>query len=131
MFISPNEGDGRVCPDEVNFKAPADGTYSLGKNSTGSEIESFTDPLTLTDTIYIYDQAEVGTGGNFDAEEEEEDEFFITQKYCVSSNDEFTSDELCAGDLEDFGDVSNYDSQIISEGRLILLLVRMIPSLVI
>ena len=117
LFISPNEGDGRVRPDEVNFEAPADGTYSWGTNSTGAEIESFTDPLTLTETIYIYDQAGVGTGGNFEAEEEE-DEFFITQKYGVSSDDQFTSDEFRAGDLADFGDVSNYDSQIIAEGRL-------------
>ena len=116
LFISPNEGDGRVRPDEVNFEAPADGVYSWGTNTTGAEIESFTDPLTLTDTIYIYGQADVGTGGNFEAEEE--DEFFITQKYGVSSDDEFTSDELRAGDLGDFGDVSNYDSQIIAEGRL-------------
>ena len=92
----------------MNFEAPADGTYSWGTNSTGAEIESFTDPLTLTETIYIYDQAGVGTGGNFEAEED--DEFFITQKYGVSSDDQFTSDEFRAGDLADFGDVSNYDS---------------------
>jgi hypothetical protein len=116
LFISPNEGDGRVRPDEVNFEAPADGVYSWGTNSTGAEIESFTDPLTLTDDIYIYDKADIGTGGNFEAEEE--DEFFITQKYGVSSDDEFTSDELRAKDLEDFGDVSKYDSQIIGEGRM-------------
>jgi hypothetical protein len=116
LFISPNEGDGRVRPDEVNFEAPADGVYSWGTNSTGAEIESFTDPLTQTNEIYIYDKADIGSGGNFEAEEE--DEFFITQKYGVSSDDEFTSDELRAKDLEDFGDVSKYDSQIIGEGRM-------------
>ena len=116
LFISPNEGDGRVRPDDVNFEAEADGVYSYGTNSTGAEIDSFTDPLSLTETIYIYDQAGVGSGGDFEAEEG--DEFFITNKYGVSSADEFWADELRAGDLEDFGDVSNYDSQIIAEGRL-------------
>ena len=116
LFISPNEGDGRVRPDEVNFEAPADGVYSWGPNSTGAEIESFTDPLTLSDEIYIYDQAGVGSSGDFEAEEE--DEFFITQKYGVGADDEFWSDEVRSKDLEDFGDVSKYDSQIIGEGRL-------------
>ena len=116
LFISPNEGDGRVRPDEVNFEAPADGVYSWGTNSTGAEIESFTDPLTLSDEIYIYDQAGVGSSGDFEAEEE--DEFFITQKYGVGADDEFWSDEVRSKDLEDFGDVSKYDSQIIAEGRL-------------
>ena len=116
LFISPNEGDGRVRPDEVNFEAPADGVYSWGTNSTGAEIESFTDPLTLSDEIYIYDQAGVGSSGDFEAEEE--DEFFITQKYGVGADDEFWSDEVRSKDLEDFGDVSKYDSQIIGEGRL-------------
>ena len=116
LFISPNEGDGRVRPDEVNFEAPADGVYSWGTNSTGAEIESFTDPLTLSDEIYIYDQAGVGSSGDFEAEEE--DEFFITQKYGVGTDDEFWSDEVRSKDLEDFGDVSKYDSQIIGEGRL-------------
>ena len=116
LFISPNEGDGRVRPDEVNFEAPADGVYSWGTNSTGAEIESFTDPLTLSDEIYVYDQAGVGSSGDFEAEEE--DEFFITQKYGVGADDEFWSDEVRSKDLEDFGDVSKYDSQIIAEGRL-------------
>ena len=116
LFISPNEGDGRVRPDEVNFEAPADGVYSWGTNSTGTEIKSFTDPLTLSDEIYIYDQAGVGSSGDFEAEEE--DEFFITQKYGVGADDEFWSDEVRSKDLEDFGDVSKYDSQIIGEGRL-------------
>ncbi|RNC94456.1 MAG: hypothetical protein ED554_02555 [Synechococcus sp. YX04-3] len=117
LFISPNEGDGRVRPDDVNFEAPADGDYSWGTNSTGAEIESFTDPLTLTDEIYIYDKAGVGNSGDIE-DVEEGDEFFITQKYGVSSDDEFWSDEVRAKDLEDFGDVSKYDSQIIGEGRM-------------
>ena len=116
LFISPNEGDGRVRPDDVNFEAEADGVYSYGTNSTGAEIDSFTDPLSLTDTIYIYDQAGVGSEGDFEAEEG--DEFFITKKYGVSSDDEFWSDELRADDLADFGDDSQYDSQIIAEGRM-------------
>ena len=117
LFISPNEGDGRVRPDDVNFEAPADGVYSWGTNSTGAEIETFTDPLTLTDEIYIYDKAGVGNSGDIE-DVEEGDEFFITQKYGVSSDDEFWSDEVRAKDLEDFGDVSKYDSQIIGEGRM-------------
>jgi hypothetical protein len=116
LFISPNEGDGRVRPDDVNFEAEADGVYSYGTNSTGAEIDSFVDPLSLTETIYVYDQAGIGSEGDFEAEEG--DEFFITKKYGVSSDDEFWSDEVRAGKLEDFGDVSNYDSQIIAEGRL-------------
>lgn len=116
FFISPNEGDGRVRPDDVNFEAEADGVYSYGTNSTGDEIDSFVDPLSLTETIYIYDQPGVGSEGDFEAEEG--DEFFITKKYGVSDDDEFWSDELRADDLADFGDVSQYDSQIIAEGRL-------------
>ena len=90
LFISPNEGDCRVRPDEVNFEAPADGVYSWGTNSTGAVIESFTDPLTLSDEIYIYDQAGVGSSGDFEAEEE--DEFFITQKYGVGADDDWIRD---------------------------------------
>ena len=116
LFISPNEGDGRVRPDEVNFEAEADGTYSYGSNSTGAEIDSFVDPISLTDTIYVYDQAGIGSAGDFEAEEG--DEFYLSLKYGVSSDDEFWSDELRSDDLADFGDVSEYDSQIIAEGRL-------------
>ncbi len=116
LFISPNEGDGRVRPDEVNFEAEADGTYSYGSNSTGAEIDSFVDPISLTDTIYVYDQAGIGSAGDFEAEEG--DEFYLSLKYGVSSDDEFWSDELRSDDLADFGDVTEYDSQIIAEGRL-------------
>ena len=116
LFISPNEGDGRVRPDEVNFEAEADGIFSFGPNSTGAEIASFADPISLTETVYVYDQAGVGSAGDFEAEEG--DEFFISLKYGAGSDDEFWSDELRADDLADFGDVSNYDSQIIAEGRL-------------
>jgi hypothetical protein len=116
LFISPNEGDGRVRPDDVNFEAEKDGVYSYGTNSTGKEIDSFLDPLTLSETIYIYDKPGKGSGGDFEAEAG--DEFFITTKYGASSDDEFWSDELRADDLIDFGDVSNYDSGIISEGRM-------------
>jgi len=116
LFISPNEGDGRVRPDEVNFEADADGTFSYGTNSTGDEIDSFTDPLNKTSTIYVYNQAGQGNLGDFDAEEG--DEFFITTKYGVSDDDEFWSDERRAGKLEDDVDVSKFDSRIIAEGRL-------------
>ena len=116
LFISPNEGDGRVRPDDVNFEAEADGTYSFGPNSTGAEIATFADPISLTETVYVYDQAGVGSSGDFEAEEG--DEFFISLKYGAGSDDEFWSDEIRAGDLEEFGDVSNYDSQIMAEGRL-------------
>ena len=61
----------------MNFEAEADGVYSYGTNSTGAEIDSFTDPLNLTDTIYVYNQAGVGTSGDFEAEEG--DEFFVTE----------------------------------------------------
>ena len=116
LFISPNEGDGRVRPDEVNFEAEADGTFSYGTNSTGDEIDSFTDPLNLTSTLYVYDQAGQGNLGDFDAEEG--DEFFITTKYGIGDDDEFWSDELRAGKLEDDVNVSKFDSRIIAEGRL-------------
>ena len=116
LFISPNEGDGRVRPDDVNFEAEADGVFSFGPNSTGAEIASFADPISLTETVYVYDQAGVGSAGDFEAEEG--DEFFISLKYGAGSDDEFWSDELRADDLADFGDVSQYDAQIIAEGRL-------------
>ena len=117
LFISPNEGDGRVRPDEVNFEAEADGTYSYGLNSDGTEIDSITDPLDLRSTINIFDQAGVGNLGDFEAEEG--DEFFISAKYGVGDDDEFWSDERRAGKLQGDGiDVSKFDSQIISEGRV-------------
>ena len=92
LFISPNEGDGRVRPDEVNFEASIDGIFSFGTNSTGSEIDTFTDPLNLSDTLYVYDQP--GQGNLADFEAEEGDEFFITTKYEVGDDDEFWSDEI-------------------------------------
>ena len=117
LFISPNEGDGRVRPDEVNFEAEADGTYSYGLNSDGTEIDSITDPLDLRSTINIFDQAGVGNLGDFEAEEG--DEFFISAKYGAGSDDDFWSDERRAGKLQGDGiDVSKFDSQIISEGRV-------------
>lgn len=116
LFISPNEGDGRVRPDEVNFEASADGVFSYGTNSTGSEIDTFTDPLNLSSTLYVYDQPGQGNLGDFEAEEG--DEFFITTKYGVGDDDEFWSDEKRAGKLVDEGVATNFDSQIISEGRL-------------
>ena len=125
LFISPNEGDGRVRPDEVNFEAEADGTFSYGTISTGAEIDSFTDPLNLTSTIYVYNQAGQGNLGDFDAEEG--DEFFITTKYGVGDDDEFWSDERRAGKLLDDGDASKFDSGIIAEGRLKTLVDRNDP----
>ena len=125
LFISPNEGDGRVRPDEVNFEAEADGTFSYGTNSTGAEIDSFTDPLNLTSTIYVYNQAGQGNLGDFDAEEG--DEFFISTKYGVGDDDEFWSDERRAGKLLDDGDASKFDSGIIAEGRLKTLVDRNDP----
>ena len=116
LFISPNEGDGRVRPDEVNFEASVDGVFSFGTNSTGSEIDAFTDPLNLSNTLYVYDQPGQGNLGDFEAEEG--DEFFITTKYGVGDDDEFWSDERRAGKLVDEGVAANFDSQIISEGRL-------------
>ena len=116
LFISPNEGDGRVRPDEVNFEASVDGVFSFGTNSTGSEIDAFTDPLNLSNTLYVYDQP--GQGNLVDFEAEEGDEFFITTKYGVGDDDEFWSDERRAGKLVDEGVATNFDSQIISEGRL-------------
>ena len=117
LFISPNEGDGRVRPDEVNFEAEADGTFSFGTIPSGGEIESFTDPLDQTSTIYVYDQADVGNLGNFDAEEG--DEFFLSAKYGVGDDVEFWSDERRAGKLEGDGiNVRNFDKTIISEGRV-------------
>ncbi len=116
FFISPNEGDGRVRPDEVNFEAEKDGFFSYGTNFSGNEVDSFTDPLDQRSTIYVYDQSGIGNLGNFEAEEG--DEFFITTKYGVSDDDEFWSDERRAGKLVDDGDASQYDSQIIAEGRL-------------
>ena len=104
FFISPNEGDGRVRPDEVNFEAEKDGFFSYGTNFSGNEVDSFTDPLDQRSTIYVYDQSGIGNLGNFEAEEG--DEFFITTKYGVSDDDEFWSDERRAGKLVDDGDAT-------------------------
>ena len=40
-FITANEGDGRVRPDDVNFEAPKDGTYYYGTKQRGTVFESF------------------------------------------------------------------------------------------
>ncbi len=95
FIITANEGDGRVRPDDVNFEAPADGTYFYGTKKRGTVFERFEDPLTGR-MVFITDQ-ERGSRGAFDAEAE--DEFFITLKYGASADDGFFSDEIRAGDL--------------------------------
>ncbi|WP_191964788.1 esterase-like activity of phytase family protein [Synechococcus sp. RSCCF101] len=114
--VTANEGDGRVRPDEVNFEAPADGTYYYGTTAPVDEaaiLKQFTDPLDGTSTVFITDM-EVAGSTSFEAEEE--DEFFVTLKYGPVADDDFYSDEVRAGKLDEPS-----DNPIVSadgEGRL-------------
>jgi DNA-binding beta-propeller fold protein YncE len=95
-FITANEGDSRIRPDDVNFIAPETRTYYYSKNSSGDAVSSFPDPIT-GNTIYVRTDSQAARG-SFSAEEE--DEFFITLKYGAVSDDQFYSDEIRAGDLQ-------------------------------
>ncbi|MEO1003030.1 MAG: hypothetical protein AAFX65_07960 [Cyanobacteria bacterium J06638_7] len=111
-IITANEGDGRVRPDDVNFKAPVDGTYFYGTRKVGHIFARFEDPLTGR-KVFVTDNPH-GARGSFDAEAE--DEFFITLKYGAESDDGFYSDEIRAGDLR-----NPRNNRIVSgadEGRL-------------
>ena len=110
--LMANEGDGRVRPDDVNFEAPEDGTYSFGSNDAGNATEQFKDPLT-GQTIYVY-SGDAGNTGSFEAEEG--DEFFITTKYGAIADDDFYSDEKRAGKLD--GPLDNLIVSGDGEGRL-------------
>jgi hypothetical protein len=112
--LTANEGDGRVRPDEVNFEAEGvDGTvYSYGTNEEPGFISQIEDELS-GENIYIYSEADIGSAGNFEADQG--DEFFITLKYGPSSDDDYYSDEVRAGKLSEGDDFLINDA---NEGRL-------------
>lgn len=109
--ITANEGDGRVRPDDVNFEAtlPDGSTYSYGNNNAGGALSTIEDELT-GETIYVYGSADLGNGGNFEADQG--DEFFITLKYGAVSDDDYYSDEVRSGKLD------SGDALLLEEGRL-------------
>ena len=95
-YITANEGDSRIRPDNVNFIAPETRTYYYSKDSAGDAVASLSDPIT-GNIIYINTESKAARG-SFSAEEE--DEFFITLKYGAVSDDDFYTDEIRAGDLQ-------------------------------
>jgi len=110
-LITANEGDSVVRPDDTNFEAELeDGTtYSYGDNRSEGVIAEVEDELTGA-TIYIYGQADIGNRGNFEADQG--DELFVTLKYGAVSDDDFYSDEIRTGKLDEG------DEFLLNEGRL-------------
>ena len=128
-YVAPGEGDGRIRPDDANFEVEdlieegilesfeGEQTFSYGSNDAGNAIFSDVDPFQEDQVLYIYDQPGVGNRGDFEVEND--DELFVTLRHGPNSDDGFYYDEVRSGDLEDeYGDISNFDSQIIAEGRL-------------
>ena len=114
--VMANEGDARIRPDDVNFEAGSDGTFSFTKKDKGNAIAEVEDGLT-GETLYVYE----GKGGKnrtiFEAEEG--DEFFLTMKYGAVADDDYYADEDRADDAADHGFAGSND--IVSgagEGRL-------------
>lgn len=129
LYVAPGEGDGRIRPDDVNLEIEGliedgltdafDGekTFSYGTNDTGSSVTSFLDPWTESSTVFIYDSADIGDKGNFDVESD--DELYVTLKHGASKDDGFYYDEVRSKDLlDEYGDISKFDKQIMAEGRL-------------
>ena len=98
--VMANEGDGRVRPDDVNFEAPADGTYSFSTKGRKNAFETVEDGLT-GQTLYVKEGTYGGKNVVFDAEEG--DEFFLTMKYGAVADDDFFSDEARAKKADDYG----------------------------
>ena len=117
--VMANEGDGRIRPDDVNFEAEADGTFSLSARSLGA-LTSVEDGLT-GQTLYVHGGAMGGNSVTFEAEEG--DEFFLTMKYGAVADDDFYADEARAKKAQDFGfegdNLITHEDQ--GEGRLKLL----------
>lgn len=114
--VMANEGDARIRPDDVNFEASSDGTFSFTKKNKGNAIAEVEDGLTGK-TLYVYEGNAGKKRTRFEAEEG--DEFFLTMKYGAVADDDFYADEDRADDAADYGFGGSND--IVSgagEGRL-------------
>jgi hypothetical protein len=117
FFISPNEGDGRVRPDDIPedsfVELEEDAVYSYGTTSTGAETEQeLIDEL--TQTVFYLNEGEVDGATSFVAEN---DEYVMSLKYGPVEPDQFWSDETDPSEPK--GDVtvdmSNFDSTFVAE----------------
>ena len=117
FFISPNEGDGRVRPDDIPedsfVELEEDAVYSYGTTSTGAETEQeLIDEL--TQRVFYLNEGEVDGATSFVAEN---DEYVMSLKYGPVEPDQFWSDETDPSEPK--GDVtvdmSNFDSTFVAE----------------
>lgn len=117
FFISPNEGDGRVRPDDIPedsfVELEEDAVYSYGTTSTGAETEQeLIDEL--TQTVFYLNEGEVDGATSFVAEN---DEYVMSLKYGPVEPDQFWSDETDPSEPK--GDVtvdmSNFDLTFVAE----------------
>ena len=111
--VMANEGDGRVRPDDVNFEADADGTFTLHQSKKQGAVAEIEDPLTGK-TVYVHRDMRGQNSTAFEAEAG--DEFFITWKHGAVADDDFYSDEKRAGKLD--GPQGNSIISGDGEGRL-------------
>jgi hypothetical protein len=111
--VMANEGDGRVRPDDVNFEADADGTFTLHQSKKQGAVAEIEDPLTGK-TVYVHRDMRGQNSTAFEAEAG--DEFFITWKHGAVADDDFYSDEKRAGKLD--GPQGNSIVSGDGEGRL-------------
>ena len=111
--LMANEGDGRVRPDDVNFEADADGTFTLHKSKKKGSVAEIEDPLTGK-TVYVHRDMRGQNSTAFEAEAG--DEFFITWKHGAVADDDFYSDEKRADKLD--GPQGNSIVSGDGEGRL-------------
>jgi len=117
FFISPNEGDGRVRPDDIPedsfVELEEDAVYSYGTTSTGAETEQeLIDEL--TQTVFYLNEGEVDGATSFVAEN---DEYVMSLKYGPVEPDQFWSDETDPSEPkgDEIVDMSNFDSTFVAE----------------
>ena len=111
--VMANEGDGRVRPDDLNFEADIDGTFTLHKSKKEGSVAEIQDPLTGK-TVYVHRDMRGKNSTAFEAEAG--DELFITWKFGAVADDDFYSDEKRAGKLD--GPQGNSIVSGDGEGRL-------------
>ena len=98
--VMANEGDGRIRPDDVNFEAEADGTFSFSTKGRKNAIATVEDGLT-GETLYVKEGRKGGK--NIVFEVEEGDEFFLTMKFGAVADDDYFADEVRAKKADDYG----------------------------
>ena len=117
FFISPNEGDGRVRPDDIPdgsfVEIEEDATYSYGTTSTGADTEQeLIDEL--TQTVFYLNEGEVAGATSFVAEN---DEYVMSLRYGPVEPDDFWSDETDPSEPkgDETVDMSNFDATFVAE----------------